>query len=484
MKMIKLIKYLIIFTFTFIIFLIANGAILKHHYLGGDQLKTFRNISSFFAEIPSNLKKIYVARKSIVYNLKKNRALDAPIMRPTQDTKTGKWKSIYNITHQGKILINLNKTGDLHDRFRILNTDYKKDALLVLPRYSNDLSKTIIEIIDLNNYKILKTYNFDIANILSKIDRSKTDADWPPKPGTYTSTRAMFQQPMLKDNGSIITIFARAIFKFDKCGKIIWKNDDQNYHHSLQIINYEEDEILVTGSKYPYTKKFNKLQKGFLEDAIYKLKNGKVVYKKSILEIFVENNYMNDQALLNYHDPLHLNDAEIAKKTGKYWNKDDIFLSLRDISQIIHYRPSTNKIVNMIKGPFAQQHDVDLHYPNKISIFNNSNKLTDDDESSEILFYDFENKSYKKVDYKFPINPDSWKIYNFKTKSNGLVNNLKDGSTSLEEHNKGRIFYFDKDKDLIWVYFNENQLGWHSIIEDQEFIENFKKNISSNTCKS
>ena len=480
MKMIKLIKYFIIPTFTLIIFLIVNGALLKHHYLGGDQLKTFRNISSFFAEIPSSLKKIYVARKEIAYNLKRGRATDALIMKsPDNQVKS-------EISDQEKLLINQNQTGDLHDRFRIINTDYKKDALLVLPRYNSDLSKTIIEIIDLNNYKILKTYNFDIANILSKIDRSKTDATWPPRPGTWTPNRAMFQQPKLKDDGSIISIFARAIFKFDKCGEIIWKIDDQFYHHSLQIINYDEDEILVTGTTYPYTKKFSKLSKmkGFLEDAIYKFKNGKVVYKKSILEIFVENNYMNDQALLAYHDPLHLNDAEIAKKTGKYWNKDDIFLSLRDISQIIHYRPSTNKIVNIIKGPFAQQHDVDLHYPNKISIFNNSNKLTDDDESSEILFYDLENKSFEKVDYKFPINPDTWEIYNFKTRSNGLVNNLKDGSTSLEEHNKGRIFYFDKDKNLIWVYFNENDLGWHSIIEDKEFIENFKKNISSNTCKS
>ena len=478
MKMIKLIKYFIIPTFTLVIFLIINGAILKHHYLGGDQLKTFRNIASFFAEIPSNLKKIYVARKDIAYNLKRGRATDAPIMEDLTKNE------VQPAAIDDELKIIGNQTGVLHDRFRIINVSYKKDALLVLPRYSNDLSKTIIEIIDLNNYKILKTYNFDIANILSKIDRAKTDAGWPPRPGTYTSTRAMFQQPMLKDNGSIITIFARAIFKFDKCGKIIWKNDDQNYHHSLQIINYEEDEILVTGSKYPYTKKFNRLQKGFLEDAIYKLKNGKVVYNKSILEIFVENNYMNDRALLNYHDPLHLNDAEIAKKTGKYWNKDDIFLSLRDISQIIHYRPSTNKIVNIIKGPFAQQHDVDLHYPNKISIFNNNNKITNDDQSSEILLYDFENKSFKKVDYKFPINPDSLEMYNFKTKSNGLVNNLKDGSTSLEEHNKGRIFYFDKDKNLIWVYINENQLGWHSIIEDQEFIKIFKKNISYNTCKN
>ena len=40
------------------------------------------------------------------------------------------------------------------------------------------------------------------------------------------------------------------------------------------------------------------------------------------------------------------------------WKKGDLFISIRNQSALIHYRPETNKVINYIKGPFYMQHDI------------------------------------------------------------------------------------------------------------------------------
>ena len=55
---------------------------------------------------------------------------------------------------------------------------------------------------------------------------------------------------------------------------------------------------------------------------------------------------------------------------GKFWKSGDVFLSLRNQSMILLYRPSTNKIIWKGTGPFFRQHDVDVLNDHKISIFN------------------------------------------------------------------------------------------------------------------
>ena len=78
-----------------------------------------------------------------------------------------------------------------------------------------------------------------------------------------------------------------------------------------------------------------------------------------------------------------------------HWKKNDLFLSLPRINAIIHYRPSTNKVINFIQGPFSWQHDVDIISDHEISIFNNNNSLTDRNHS-EITIYDFKTKKFSK----------------------------------------------------------------------------------------
>ena len=70
-------------------------------------------------------------------------------------------------------------------------------------------------------------------------------------------------------------------------------------------------------------------------------------------------------------------------------------MSARNISTVLLYRPSENRIVWLKTGPFLNQHDVDYIGEGKFSIFGNDNvegsKFTDKrlvQEYSSIYVYD------------------------------------------------------------------------------------------------
>ena len=99
--------------------------------------------------------------------------------------------------------------------------------------------------------------------------------------------------------------------------------------------------------------------------------DGKILYNKSVTQIFLDNDYkylVFGQWIESFNDTIHLNDIQPVLKDGLYWKKGDVFLSMRRLSMIMHFRPSTNKIINIITGPFYQQHDVDIISNKEISL--------------------------------------------------------------------------------------------------------------------
>ena len=158
-----------------------------------------------------------------------------------------------------------------------------------------------------------------------------------------------------------------------------------------------------------------------------------------------------------------------------------MFISIRHQSAIIHYRPSTNKVINYITGPFAQQHDVDIISDKEISIFNNNNFFVDND-YSEVLIYNFETNKFRKL-----FN-DQLQRENFKTSSEGLSHIFKDGSLMVEEQNHGRIILFNNKGEKEWEFVNKDKnsdigiISWSKVIEDELFFENFKLMVKNKQC--
>jgi len=180
-------------------------------------------------------------------------------------------------------------------------------------------------------------------------------------------------------------------------------------------------------------------------------------------------------------NPIYLTDIEPAFSDTEYWKEGDTFLSIKNQSAIIHYRPSTNKVINYITGPFAQQYDVDIISDKEISIFNNNNFFFNN-KYSEVLVYNFDTKTFKKL-----FN-DQLQKENFKTESEGLSHIFKDGSLLVEEQNHGRILLFNNKGEKEWEYINKDKNGdiglvnWSRIIEDKIFIDKFKLLVKNIKC--
>ena len=430
---------------------ILFGAVLKYHYSGGALFPKVRAASVFLAEIPFNILRLTLKKT-------KNDEL-----------------IIQNETDMPPKLIK-HKSKSRFEKF----IDNERDILLVLPRYDGNKKRSVIDIIELDNFETIHTYEHDITLMNNKIDTNyiefnniKIDD---------SEIRFEYRHPLILEDGSLISHSEYApLFKIDKCSNLIWINQEERFHHSIELSN--DNSIWVPSSMYPYSTIVNNYidEFGFLDDAITKVsQEGKILFIKSVSEILIENK-IKDLKLLDVFDPIHLNDIQPAKFDSPYWKKNDLFLSLPRVNAIVHYRPSTNKVLNYIQGPFSWQHDVDIISDNEISIFNNNNSLTDRN-YSEITIYNFETKEFSK---KF----NNHLIKNkFKTSTEGLSEILSDGSMLVEEQNHGRIIFFDKEGKKEWEYINKDDqddiyfISWSRVIENKELIKKLKNIYKNNQC--
>ncbi|MDC0352484.1 arylsulfotransferase family protein [Candidatus Pelagibacter sp.] len=420
------------------------GAIVKYNYDGGKKYHLLQKIAMFIVETPFRIKKI-IDMKSLDLN---------------SVEKLSKHKNKLNF----KQFI-----------------ENKRNALLVLPRYDHYLKRSLVEIVDLNNFKTIHTYMHDIDEMNKQINNSK---EFPRLNIDNSEKRFLYQHPLIFDDGTLTGIGGPA-YKLDFCSNILWINDEEYFHHS-QMIDHEGN--IWTGG---YMNPKSKLVRNFLsekseklsDDSIVKIDNGgKILFNKSVLEILDENNIIIDNYSSRY-DPIHLNDIEPTFSDTDYWKKGDLFLNIRTQDMIVHYRPSNNRVINIIRGPFTWAHDVDVISDKEISIFNNNNNTTNSDHS-EIIIYNFEKKKFRRLFNR------QLKKENFKTITEGLHHIFKDGSLMVEEQNHGRIILLNNQGEKEWEYINKDDnedigyITWSRVIENELFIKNFKLMVKNKQCSN
>ena len=378
----------------------------------------------------------------------------------------------------------------VEDRFPSIKgfngTANSQPSYLLLSRYTGE--EGIVELIDLKSFEILHTWNPDVDELNSSI----------PKIGVmenlnrdHNNQRARLSHPLLTNDGGLM-YHSVALRKIDNCSKLIYQKFDQQYHHSIEVDlagniwvgirkNYSSLPVKKIGKNPHY-------DGGFRDDAIAKLSpNGDILYEKSIAEIFIEN----DMEYLLFavgdgsfdYDPIHLNDIQPVNFDGQFWKKGDVFLSLRHQSMVLLYRPSTGKVVWKGTGPFFHQHDVNILNHYSISIFNNNSKdfANGDvvDGHNEIVLYNFLTDEYSTYLSNSLIEKDVGTI------SQGRSDILPNGDLFIEEHNYGRILYFNKDGSLRWSFvnrLNDGEVGflkWSRIIYSPLDINTVNSFLSS-----
>ena len=363
-----------------------------------------------------------------------------------------------------------------------------KESYLLLSRYEGDLKEGIVELIDLQNFKVMHTWNPDIDEFnksVSKSDEFKyLDRD-------VNNARYIVRHPLITKDGDLVFGWNSPFRKIDACSNLIFQNQHDMFHHSIE--KDIEGNIWAPSYMYPQSLPIEKIGRkdirsdgGYSDDAIVKLSpDGEILYEKSVSQILIDNGleYLlfstgdSDKSTL---DPIHLNDIQPVDFDGEFWNKGDVFLSLRHQSMVLLYRPSTNKIIWKGTGPFFHQHDVDILNDHTISIFNNnSKKLVDGDVMdghNEIIIYDF-----KKNEYSYYLKDNLIKN-DVRTKTEGRSQILPNGDLFVEETNYGRTLYFNSDGSLRWTNVNRAangkvyNVGWSRIMynkNDIEIIKNF-----------
>jgi hypothetical protein len=418
------------------------GAVVKYHYVGGIKFQFLQKPVMLISSVPINL-----------------------------------WRMIKYVSISDDVIIPIN--DKIYENLKIFDkklSPHPAENLILISRHDGDLGKSIVEIRDLNTFEVLHSYKPNIEDIYKKIDLSKDE--FKNLKRDKGLNRFFMWHPSINNKGELIFQSSSPLVKIDINSNVVWVNDENMFHHST---NLDDDENIYVPSQYkPYSKFVsdyvglnNATEKyNYEDDAINILdKTGKILFSKSVTEILIEHGYLNRIFSQQSHktDPIHLNDIQPVLKDTKYFKKGDVFLSLRNLSMIILYRPSTNKIIKIIEGEFYNQHDVDILDESRISIYNNNAFLNYKNQrivkNNEIVIYDFETNSFSKKFEKTFIENE------INSNSHGLIDFLQDGSAIVEDRNNGRIFYLSSEGEVIWIFNNLNSkkqiydLWWARIID-------------------
>jgi len=358
----------------------------------------------------------------------------------------------------------------------------EKEKYLLLSRYDGDIEESVVELVDLQSFDVLHTWNPDINSFFEKVDKVK-GGKWEHLMRDRNDNRFGIVHPILFEDGSLLFHHSSPLIKIDKNSELEWMKDDEVYHHSN-----EEDidgNVWVCVRYYPF--KIDSMYVGnkydnYADDGIRKISsNGEILFDKSISEIFIENGmeYLLFSMGTWEVDPIHLNDIQPVEKDTKYWKKGDVFLSFRNQSMVMLYRPKTNEIIWKGIGKFFHQHDVDILDDSRISIFDNNSKDTFSgdvtDGNNRVVIYDFETEKYSYHLEK------SLKKEDVRTITNGRSQILPNGDLFIEETIYGRTLYFNSDGSLRWTHVNRGNngnvyyLSWSRILYEDEDIEKVQR---------
>ena len=267
---------------------------------------------------------------------------------------------------------------------------------------------------------------------------------------------------LLEDRSLVVPVcYSNNLLCLDKTSTIKWAKHDNMVHHASNLDH--QGNIWSCSAQYHYIDTMT----GYIKvDEIMKtdVRTGEVLYKKSLLDILTDNDleylfhgsyYSSEDSDMQHvvcKNPIHLNDIEPALSEGTYWKKGDLFLSLRNKSIILQYRPSTHKVIRKIQGKFLNQHDVDIKSNHEISVFNNNrstvgkyltpsliSKKSMLDSISSVVTYNLETQTFH-TELK-----TAFKDYGIFSPTEGLQHFLSNGDLFVEAQQQGKVYIFRPD---------------------------------------
>ena len=266
------------------------------------------------------------------------------------------------------------------------------------------------------------------------------------------------QHPIIMENGDLISNSSQGpLVRINKNSELVWLVDRQT-HHSINL-NHNGNIVVPVVSQSPPDKNINPTREdGYI---VVDPNTGKVIFEENIRDILEINSYVG----LLYgigtpeQDLIHLNDVETILDTDEFVRKGDLVFSLRNLSTVFLYRPSSKKIIWLKNGPWLKQHDVDYLGDGIFTIFDNGviddNYFSDIKENQPEHRYQKNHNSIKKYDMKNDTITEIFSLtenHGIFTPSQGLHRILRNKDVFIEESDSAILHRVSKNQKLIWSY--------------------------------
>lgn len=249
--------------------------------------------------------------------------------------------------------------------FRRRDPDFVDPGYLLLPRWSREHGRALVELIRLEDFQVVHRWQPDLADLA---ERGRQDAP-----------EVQFSEPriglrmnhalLLPDGGLVFSLGHGPLARIDRDGNPLWVRGGL-FHHAIE--QDADGNLVATADIVPPQQQ---IPEGLIDEGYMVISpDGEVLERRSVARILSENGY--DWLLLGMgevdpSDLLHLNDAQPVHQSGGMLERGDLVLSLRDRSSILVYRPATDRIVAARSGPWMMQHDPDALTDGRILLFDN-----------------------------------------------------------------------------------------------------------------
>ncbi|MDF7773760.1 arylsulfotransferase family protein [Sphingomonas sp. AOB5] len=306
--------------------------------------------------------------------------------------------------------------------------------------------RSIVQLLRLSDGRVMHEFVPDIAasnaqsSFTSELTDIRRDKD---------VARNRLMHPLLLSDGSIVVHDSSPLARYDACGKLIWSIDGIFHHGTEQ----GPDGSIWTGYRYPKPRQPN-VKPGFWDDALAQVSpEGKLIGVTRIADILERNGLAHLWGSRPYSDdPFHLNDIQPVFESGPHWHRGDLFLSIRNLSLVALYRPSTGKILWWQTQPWRFQHDVEILDDHRISVFDNNIRASDPnmqvDGTNRLLVVDF---ATGRTSSPWQAGFERNKLA---TRAQGRGTPLPNGDAMIEETEQGRLVRIAPDGTLRWRFIS------------------------------
>lgn len=321
-----------------------------------------------------------------------------------------------------------------------------------------------VQLLRLSDGTILHRYVPDIATLngrshfVSALVDLKREKD---------ASRNLMMHPLLLPDGGLVIHDGTPLAKIDACGQVQWVVDGI-FHHSLEL---GPEGHLWAAYRYPRSP-MPHVAPTFNDEAVAEVTtDGRLLRLIRVADILDSNGlgYLWQHRAYS-DDPFHLNDIQPVFTDGPYWQRGDLLLSLRAMSMLLLYRPSTGKVLWWRMQPWSAQHDVNVLDDHRISVFDNNWVFAAPEgevaaEGNEILVYDF------RTDQTQAVLADGIRTSHFSTRAQGRATPLPNGDYMLEATERGRLLRMAPDGTVRWNYISADaqqrryQLRWSRYLD-------------------